>query len=315
VVKSLVILNPAAGGGTAQKEFPKIGTALRDAGVDFDVAPTKAPLHAVEIARDAPRLGYERVIAIGGDGIVHEVVNGLLIASNGGETITLGIIPNGTANDFIKSIPPPCRPGEQRDDWRAAIPRIAAGKTTLVDVGRIIGDEQLPGNPHPRYFDNGVDVGFGAMIADIVKTIPGWLPPTGIYLLAMLKVMANYKLPRIRISLDGEPPIELTTTITMVANGRCFGAAFWLAPEALADDGCFDVMYADAVNRRTILGLLPRLMNGTYMDHPAAHFKQAKRVVIETDEPVIVETDGEMAFRNARRIEIDILPRRLRVNA
>ena len=159
--KTLVVLNPIAGHGAALKMFPQVESALRDAGVEFDVAHTCAALHAVQIGKDAPGQGYERVVAVGGDGIAHEVMNGLMQASNEGETIALGIIPLGTGNDFIKSFPPGADAGQDTHDWRAAIPRIASGKTALVDVGKITGDVAVAGQSNPQYFTNGTDVGFG----------------------------------------------------------------------------------------------------------------------------------------------------------
>src|SRR5262245_33820832 len=159
MAKTLVVLNPMAGHGIALKVFPQVEEQLRAAGLAYDVAHTRASLHAVQIGWDAPKQGYERIIAVGGDGIVHEVVNGLVRASDEGETIALGIIPLGTGNDFIKSIPPALNPGQTRDDWRTAIPRVTSPNTMLVDVGKITVDVPTPGVPHPQYFTNGTDVG------------------------------------------------------------------------------------------------------------------------------------------------------------
>lgn len=312
--KTLVVANPVAGVGNVAKLLPQVQAELRQAGIAFDLVETRASLHAVQIAWEAPLQGYERIITVGGDGIVHEVVNGLLRASNEGETITLGIIPLGTGNDFIKSLPPALSPGANRDDWRAAIARLAADQTMLVDVGRIVGDRPAPGHPHPHYFANGMDVGFGAMVARHVKTVPGWLPPTAIYLVAILKILVNYHLPRLKMALDDEPPFDFTTTMTIIANGRCFGASFWLTPQAEIEDGRFDVMMADPLNRRRILGLIPRLMKGTHLNDPAVHMRRAQRVIIESPDPLAVEADGEIPFLEAHRLQVEILPKRLRVN-
>jgi diacylglycerol kinase family enzyme len=175
--------------------FPQVEQALRAAGMAPEVASTHATLHAVQLAWDAPSQGYERIIAVGGDGIVHEVLNGLLRASNEGETIALGIIPLGTGNDFIKSLPPALNPGQTRDDWKLAIPRVTSPNTALVDVGKITVDVPTAGVPHPHYFTNGTDVGFGALVAKAIRNIP----VTGMagYLLAVIQVLADYGLPRI----------------------------------------------------------------------------------------------------------------------
>src|SRR5581483_1239818 len=300
--RTLLVLNPMAGHGMALKQFPQVELALHQAGLEFDVAHTRASLHAVQLAWEAPGKGYERIIAVGGDGIVHEVVNGLLRASNEGETIALGIIPLGTGNDFIKSLPPALTPGKNRDDWRAAIARVASGKTALVDVGKITGDMPAPGHPHPQYFTNGTDVGFGARVAKAVRKIP----LTGLpgYLAAVGQVLVDYGLPHVKISLDSGEVIELNTTLTAVTNGRCFGSSFWLTPTADISDGVFDVIIARPLGRAGILQIIPLLMKGTHLNHPAVMMRQARRVTIETTQPVTVEADGELPFIEVRRLQI-----------
>lgn len=311
MAKTLVVLNPIAGHGIALKMFPQVEEALRATGMEFDVAHTRAPLHAVQIAWDAPGQGYERIIAIGGDGIVHEVLNGLMRASNEGETIALGIIPLGTGNDFIKSLPPALTPGQTRDDWRLAIPRVASPNTTLVDVGKITVDVPTAGTPHPQYFTNGTDVGFGALVAKAIRGISMTGMPA--YLLAVMQVLVDYGLPRIKMTLDDDEVIELNTTLTAVTNGRCFGSSFWLTPMAEITDGELNVIIAKALGRVGILQIIPLLMKGTHLNHPAITFKKARKVVIESPTTMIMEADGEMPFKDARRMEIEILPKRLRV--
>jgi diacylglycerol kinase family enzyme len=279
--------------------------------MEFDVAHTRASLHAVQIAWDAPKQGYERIIAVGGDGIVHEVLNGLMRASEEGETIALGIIPLGSGNDFIKSLPPALNPGQTRDDWKTSIPRVTSPKTALVDVGKITVDAPSVGVPHPQYFTNGTDVGFGALVARAFKGISLTGMPG--YLLAVMQVLVDYGLPRIKLTLDDTEVIELNTTLTAVTNGRCFGASFWLTPMAEITDGELNVIIAKALGRVGILRIIPQLMNGSHLNHPAVTFKKARKVVIESADPLIMEADGEMPFQNARRMEVEILPKRLRV--
>lgn len=311
--KTLAIYNPVAARGEAGRQLPQVEAALRTAGIEFDLVGTRATVHAVELAQDAAREGYERIITIGGDGLVHEVVNGLMRASNEGETITLGILPLGSGNDFIKSIPPPLKPVADRDDWRAAVPRLAANKTTLMDVGRIVGDVPAPGHPQPHYFDNGMSVGFSAMVAKYTKTVPTFLSGTSMYVAAVLKVLANYQILRLTITVDGGAPVEVHSTMTSLANGRCFGASFWLTPNAQADDGHLDVFTVKALGRGGILAVIPSLMRGTHLNHPAITIQPAARVVLESPDAMVVEADGELPFLEAHRLEVEILPRRLRV--
>ncbi len=311
--KTLVILNPASGRGRAAEKWNEIERELHTAGVEFEFARTHQSLHAVQLAWEAANQGYDRVIAVGGDGLVHEVINGLLRSSNEGETLPLGIIPVGNGNDFIKMLPPACKVGETHDDWHAAVKRIAGGATACFDAGRIIGDKPAPGHMHPDYFQNGTDVGFGAFVAKDTLWTRKYLHGVAMYGASVLRTLLRYQVPHLRIELDGDRVFEQTSTMTMIGNGRCFAAGFWVAPDALADDGQFEIMIAKGLGRLPVLGLVPRVMKGTHVTHPAVRMLKSSRVVIDSKEPLVVEADGEIPFLEARHLEVDILPRKLRV--
>ncbi len=311
--KSLVIYNPISGHGRAASFLPAVETELRALGMPFDLAGTRESLHAVQLAWEAPAQGYERVLAMGGDGLVHEIINGLMRASGEGETIPLGIIPLGNGNDFNKMIPTPARIGEAHNDWRAALKRICLGETRLFDVGRITGDHPLPGHPHPQYFHNGMDIGFGAQVAKDVRTLPSFLNSTAMYFTGALRALISYDLPRVKVTLADGTTFEQVITMLAVANGRCVGGGFWIAPNALADDQQFDVMIGSGLDRLGILGILPRVMKGTHLTHPAVRMERSTRVVIDSPDPLVIEADGEIPFLEAHHLEIDVIPRRLRI--
>lgn len=309
--KSLVIYNPVAGRGRAAKHWHEVENGLRVQGIEFDVALTRNSLHAVQLASDACNRGYERLISVGGDGLLHEIVNGLMHASNEAMTLPLGIIPLGNGNDFNKMTPPVCRIGETHDDWRAAIARIGKGETMRFDVGRIRGDNPVPGQPHPHYFQNGMDVGFGALVAKHSRDVPGFLHGTLMYLASALMTLADYQVPRLKIQLDDGSTIEQPSTMTAIANGRCFGGGFWFAPDASAKDARFEVMISKGLGRLAIFDIVPRVMKGTHVTHPAVRMMQATRAVIDSPDPLVVEADGEMPFLQAHHLEIELLPGRL----
>jgi diacylglycerol kinase (ATP) len=309
--KTLVIYNPVSGRGRAAKQWQEVEPGLRALGVEFDVAPTHESLHAVRLAWEAPGRGYDRVIAAGGDGLIHEVVNGLMRASNEAETIPLGVIPLGNGNDFNKMTPPVCGIGETHDDWHAAIGRIATGETMCFDIGRISGDNPVPGQPHPVYFHNGMDVGFGAQVAKHTRDVPGFLHGTAMYLASVILTLADYQVPYLKIQLDDGTKIEQPSTMTAIANGRCFGGGFWIAPNASTNDARFEVMISKGLGRAGILGLVPRVMKGTHVTHPAVRMLQTSRAVIDSPQPLVVEADGEIPFLEAHHLEIELLPGRL----
>jgi YegS/Rv2252/BmrU family lipid kinase len=313
MASTLVIYNPIAGRSRVRAAWPRVESALRDAGVDFDAVATRAPLDATAIARSA--IGnYGSIIGIGGDGTMSEIVNGLMQESREMETIPLAIIPLGNGDDFAKVLPPEAPIGGASYDWRAAIQKIAIGQSRSYDVGRLYADDAHAGpKEHYRYFLNVVDVGFGAHTVQNFATVPRLLSGYPAYLAAVLKTMVNYPALSLRIQLDDAPAFEQVTTITAIGNGRCFGGGFWVCPEALPNDGWLDVMVAQQISRRTILRLLPKLQRGTHIHEPVVQMCRARRVVLESDEPFFVEADGEIPIRSAQRVGIDIAPRRLRL--
>lgn len=309
----LVIYNPVAGRGRVREYWPQVEQALRKAGVSFDSVATSAPLDGIQIATEAAGK-YGMVVAVGGDGTVHEVVNGLMRASGEKETIPFGVIGLGNGDDFAKMVPPETAVGCQPDDWQAAVKRIAAGRTALFDVGRITGDAMLPGSHgNIRYFANGMDLGFGAHTACNFRTIPRFITGKAGYLAAIFKTMLAYHRPKVRLQFDDQPSFYQRTTMTVIMNGRCFGSSFWVCPEAKADDGLLDVMIAEPIGRMTIMRLVPKLMDGTHVNEKVVRFHQVKRVLIESEEPLVIEADGEIPCRQARRLEVELLPKRLRV--
>jgi len=309
----LVIYNPIAGRGRVREEWPAVEQALRQAGLSFDAIPTAAPLEAVRISRDAADK-YTGIIGVGGDGTIQEILNGLMQASGEGETIPVGVVPLGNGDDFAKMLPPEAPIGGKPFDWRLAVTKIAEGKTGLFDVGRMKGDHsrfEPEGSPH--YFVNGMDVGFGAHAAVNFTTIPKALKGMSAYFAAVLKTMIRYPRLHLRVKLDDLPPFEQATTMTAVTNGRCFANGFWVCPEAKADDGLFDLMIADAVGRLTILRLIPKLLKGTHINEPVVRMYRARQVILESEEPLIVEADGEIPYIETHRLEMEILPKRLRL--
>jgi diacylglycerol kinase (ATP) len=125
--------------------------------------------------------------------------------------------------------------------------------------------------------------------------------------------MIDYPVLHLRIQLDDLPPFDQSTTMTVITNGRCFGNGFWVCPDAQVDDGLFDLMVANSVSRFTILRMIPKLMKGTHVNEPIVRMYRAKRVVLESDAPLIVETDGEIPFLNTHHLIVDILPKKVRV--
>lgn len=235
------------------------------------------------------------MVACGGDGTVHEVVNGLMRA--GGKAV-LGVIPVGSGDDFAKMLGP--------GDF---IEKILGGRRRRFDIGKITA------NGETRYFANGMDIGFGAHGARNVASVPRFLTGLGAYLAALVLTLVRYPLLAVRVRIDDGPERALTTVMAAVMNGTTFGGSFRVCPDARADDGELDVLLVDALGRLEILGLVPRIMRGKHGGDPRLELRRARTVTIESEIPLLVEADGEIAFTGARRLEIGLLPGALAVLA
>jgi diacylglycerol kinase (ATP) len=283
--------------------------------VGAPLAPGRAPLEAITLAAHAVGR-YEKVIAAGGDGTVHEVVNGLMRGAAEAPDVAFGVLPLGSGDDFAKMLPPGVPVGAKAPGWEESVRRVARGRMQRFDVGRLSGKGLRDGlGDGPHYFANGMDVGFGAVGALNAARIRWPLTGMATYLAALAKTMIDYPTLTLRLQLDGGEPFEQASTMTAVMNGRCFGSGFWVCPEASPDDGVLDLMVTERVSRLQILRLVPKIMRGAHGGDPALKLLRARRVVIESREPLVVEADGELPFEAARRVEVEVLPRRLAVIA
>ncbi len=160
-----------------------------------------------------------------------------------------------------------------------------------------------------------MDIGFGAHGARNITRVPRFLTGFGAYLGALVLTMVKYPLLRVRIQLDDAPAFELTTAMTAVMNGTTFGGSFRVCPEAKPDDGLLDLLLVRAVSRLEILQLVPKILRGSHAGDARLRLVRAKRVRIESEIPLLVEADGEIAFQEAKQLEIGLLPAALTVFA
>lgn len=277
-----VIVNPAARGGTTARQWPAIVEQLRQNGIPFDYAFTEGTEHATALAGNAAQAGYETVVAVGGDGTVNEVVNGI-VDKDGKGRATLGIICTGTGRDCIRSLNIPHDTGE-------ACRLIAAGGCINIDIG--FAEYMSDGNVNRRYYINTAALGFAAAVArrtKRLKKLGGTIP----FLLAFAAVFAAYKARNIAFDIDGRMKQERYLVIA-VNNGRYFGGGMKITPGADPCDGLLDVVTIKDVNKVRLLYNFPRLYRGTHTTHPKVDIYKAKRVDVRTSEELLLQMDGEV---------------------
>ncbi|MBP7962037.1 MAG: diacylglycerol kinase family lipid kinase [Caldilineaceae bacterium] len=306
--KIKVILNPNAGRGAGHRLEPQIRQALAAHNVAYDLAHTTGTNHAIELARQAKLDGFDLVVAAGGDGTISEVVNGLALAAGAdGPVGTLGMIPVGTGNDFADMA------GISRN-LDTAVGIIMAGRTQLVDLGqiRIQGD----GKDELRTFNNNLGCGFEAQVTVESRKIKR-LRGLAVYLTAIFKALISYPLPHIDVTWTDESgqPHQVSKEMLMISigNSRRTGGGFYVTPDAVMDDGLYDMALANALSRGRIMVLLPKVMMGTHTGDAALTFVRATQIRIASPSALPVHADGEMISYNADILDITLQPKRLEV--
>lgn len=301
-----VILNPAADRGRTARLAPRIEGALREAGAEYELVRTTRRGEAEELAERAARDGWGAVVAVGGDGAVHEVANGLMRASGDEPSVPLGVIPAGSGNDFTKML------GLQAGRPEEAVRRLLAASPRAADIGKVTAHEMEDGPTRPWYFTNGIGLGFDAQVAVHASKIRK-LRGLAIYALAVVRTLRDLRNPHFRISVDGNEIADRTLILATIANGPCHGGSFWLAPDASIDDGALDVLVADARTVGEVVTLIPAVMRGKHLTARGVHLLRGTRVEVRSDELLPIHADGEIVAKGVRSLSIELLRGKLMV--
>lgn len=280
------ITNDRAGRGRASAFIARYRDRL---GGEAEVLQTQAPGHAVELARRA-REESDVVCAVGGDGTVHEVINGLMPAP-----VPLAIIPAGSGNDFAGLFECPRTPDEFADV-------VEAGVGVSIDVLDLGG----------LYCANSIGLGFEALVTRkslSIRRLRG-LP---LYVLAALRAMVRYDCPPMTIRLADGEVIAGDRLMVSVCNGMTSGGGFRLAPDARLDDGELDLCIVEPMGRLRILRLLPSAINGGHTGDPGVTMRRTREVMIESGRPFHAHVDGEYQGELTGPLQVRVLRRRLPV--
>lgn len=286
-----LFLNPTAGRGRARRRLPRIEALFRQHGISVDVLASQAIGDLENQVTTCINNGARRIIVAGGDGSIHEAVNGLLRAD---ASASLGIIPTGTGNDFAKACGITL-------DWEQAThllaQRLAANQPTrTIDVGRV----------NNRYFANGLGIGFDAKVTRVARSYR-WPIGDFVYMIAILRCLYDgVATPELSIDSD-ESPWRGRATLATVSNGAWVGGMFHIAPMARNNDGKLDLIIASPVSRMRILTLLPKLMRGRHMNEAEIRHHTVQNVVITAAAPVESHLDGEVQPLQSK-FDISIIP-------
>ena len=300
--KVIFIINPNANMGQAWRQAADLRPIMQEFGV-ADWTGSVYPTHAIELTRKAVEDGYDLIIAGGGDGTVHEVVNALMSFPEERRP-ALGIIPLGSGNDFAYSV------GMDPEPWKA-LRQIFNGQEKRVDIGEI---EDETGRT--EYFDNAVGIGFDAIVTIHSHKMPflrGYL----MYIAAVLKtIFFNHHPIGVNITVDDQEEWQDRVMMFVLCNGGREGGGFMIYPPAEIADGIFHYVAVQKVPRLTMLGLVPAFMKGSHLPHPKIKYGDFNKISIQADQPLFIHLDGEVFSgfsSNIKNVKVKLHPKAIRI--
>ena len=276
-----IIANPVSGRGRARRVGERVVDLLRERGVDADLMVSDAPGDCERLARKVLARGARQVAACGGDGTVHEVVNGLANSD-----AVLGIVPCGRGNDLARAL------GLSRD-VKDVVNTLVHGVERAIDLGRV-GD---------RFFATVASLGFDTTVAQRMRSRPSRLGGTVSYGLAILRTLFGYRSPFVRLRGDFGV-FEGRVLLAATANAPFYGSGVKIAPDAVVDDGVLDVCIVADVSRWTVLRMFLRAYSGTHVGHSAVRVVQTRTLQIASDDPLWIFADGEPMCEIPAKIEV-----------
>jgi diacylglycerol kinase (ATP) len=301
----LLVVNPRAGAGRAERRLGELTAALGDAGARFDVARTSSSGHATTLVREAIRAGVPGVAIVGGDGTLSEAVRGFF--DERGVPIDtdawLAPLSSGTGGDFrrtlgSRNLPALGTAARRRRAIGAIVARMLASVPRAVDVGWLEHVDHR-GTPATRAFLNIASFGISGLVDQLVTDGPKWIGGTPAFVLATARSLLRFDPQRVAFSIDGGAPRESAVIGVAVANGRYFGSGLEIAPRAVIDDGLFDVVIVESSLLATAR-LVARMYSGRHLGRPGVAYHRATRVDASPLDPaseVLLDVDGEAPGR------------------
>jgi len=293
----LAVVNPAAAGGRCGKLVPEALDRLRAGGIKLEVVETTGPGQATHIARDGYARGFRKFIAVGGDGTSYEIVNGLFPRRESEDAVTLGFLPLGTGNSFLREF--------SDRGVEHAIEALLAGRSQPCDVVRLRHGEGL------LHYINLLAMGFAADVAALrARRFSGW-GELG-YQSSIFISLARLRRRPFPLRIDNEDKIDRRPCLFLTfSNSKFTGGTMMIAPKADVNDGLIEYVRWGPIGRLGLIRNLPTLYDGTHIQHPMAERRAARRIDFYLNAPVDVMVDGEVLTLQCQTL--DVLPSALQV--
>jgi YegS/Rv2252/BmrU family lipid kinase len=303
--RPLIIVNPRSGGGLSEGRWARLVGAITGELGEIDTALTAAQRDATEIARREAAAGRRLIVALGGDGTISEVADGVLLAG-AGATTELGVIPRGTGGDFRRTLDLPSEVDE-------AARRIKQGRVQVIDAGRVryVAHD---GAQATRHFVNVASFGFSSVVARRANASSKRLGGRAAFLGATMRALFSYDNTDVWLTLDGKERERRRVLLVAVGNGRYFGGGMKICPESQLDSGALDVVVVGDFSRAEVLMKIQRLYDGSHLSLDDVSSQRVHTLAAEPVEEgaeIPVELDGETPGRLPATFEI--LPGALRV--
>lgn len=303
--KTLCVVNPASANGRTKKTWLNLANYLQQQGLEFDVKFTNKPKDATHITREALHKDYQRIVAVGGDGTLNEVVNGFY---NGNcekikDDAFLSFIPMGTGGDFARMFDISSNPQRAYDI-------LAQGQEREIDIvkGTFTG---WNGDQESRYYINVADVGLGSETVYHVnrnsKVLRGFLS----FLISGLYSVFTYENKFLTVIVDDKEIYVGRSSMVVVSNGCYFGGGMKIAPHASINDGLLDIVVVKDLSKINLIKNLPGIYSGQHLNDPNIDFFNGKKVKIISNENIYVELDGETP--GTGNLEFEIIPAEMKL--
>jgi diacylglycerol kinase (ATP) len=283
-----IIANPRAGHGRGEKNVAQLARIIRRRGLDCRPVLTEHPGHATELARCAAEAAEARLVVMGGDGTVGEVVEGLV-----GSNTELAVVSVGTGNDVARSL------GLPLNDIEAGLDVAFGGSVMAIDVGR----------ERDRHFISVLGLGFPTIVAEAANRAR-WLRGPPAFFISVYKGLYRLRPAHLVIELDDQT-LELESVAVMIQNTPYTGGGLHMAPGAQIDDGLLDVVVVDDIGRLDLMLNFPKVYRGKHLDHPSFTLYQSRTVRITSPEPMPKMFDGDVI--GSSPLEAAVVPRSLKV--